>query len=435
MADKVNLKDVVPGVAAQDVNPTQEETPILPSAKKTTPKVNPFVQRAGEVRKERIANGTELDPNVINANAAKAPISYQGIEKYHKDLPSNFYDAYEDYINPHTLKGRAYDVGELQQMRFENQSLGQEVGHAFARIGTNVIPQIIGGFASMLDIPGYFDAEHAANNELVNWAANVKEKVDQDWFPIYTDPKGGPMDIDSSAWWFANGSGLVESVLAFGAQGAGIGKAVSWGLKGLGAVTRGKDLARYVFGAAKGAERSKTLLGAAETLTTATMLNQAEAVMEASQVYKDIYEKGIRANLSPEQAKKQAANGAATTMNLNRVNILLNLTSAKAFLTPIKSSRRVLEAGGFGRAVGELVKEGSQEALEETINFIASKTGMAVGEGKHKRNNIGDDFVAAMQHVKDANSMEGMEAAFLGALAAMTLEFIEFKVWYTQFVS
>ena len=43
MADKVNLKDVVPGVAAQDVNPTQEETPILPSAKKTTPKVNPFV--------------------------------------------------------------------------------------------------------------------------------------------------------------------------------------------------------------------------------------------------------------------------------------------------------------------------------------------------------------------------------------------------------
>ena len=63
-------------------------------------------------------------------------------------------------------------------MRFENQSLGQEVGHAFARIGTNVIPQIIGGFASMLDIPGYFDAEHAANNELVNLAANVKEKVD-----------------------------------------------------------------------------------------------------------------------------------------------------------------------------------------------------------------------------------------------------------------
>jgi ADP-ribose pyrophosphatase YjhB (NUDIX family) len=417
MANKVNLKTTVPGVTAEEVNSTEEKvTPILPSAKKGEKKqVNPFTQAAGEIRKERIANGTELDPNVINANAAKAPKSYEGIEKYHEDLPSNYYDAFEDYINPHTLKGRAYDFNELQKMRFENQTLGQEAGHAVARIATNIVPQIIGGFASMVDIPGYWDAEHAANNELVNWAANVKEKADQEWFPIYTDPNGGPMDIDSSAWWFANGSGLVESVLAFGAQGAGIAKGVSWGLKGLGAVSRGKDLARMVLGA----QKSKNLLGATQTLTTATMLNQAEAVIEASQVYKDIYEKGINANLSPEEAKRRAADGAATTMNLNRTNILLNLTSAKAFLTPIKSTRRLLEAGGFGKAVSEVIKEGSQEALEETINFIASKTGTAVGEGKHKRNNIGDDFVAAMQHVKDAGSMEGLEAAFLGALGGM----------------
>ena len=424
MADKVKIKDPVPGATAEEIIPTETEgTPILPSAKKTDPPpVNEFVQHAGEVRKKRIASGKELDPEVIKSNAADAPLSYGGIEKYHGDLSAHYYDAYEDYINPHTLKGRAYDIGELQQMRFENQTLGQEVGHAFARIGTNIIPQIIGGFSSMFDIPGYWDAEHAANNELVNWAASVKKKTDEEWFPIYTDPKGGKMDLDSSAWWFANGSGLVESVLAFAVQGAGAGKLVSWGLKGLGEVSRGKDLARYILGAGnagKGAARSKTLLGTSQTLTTATMLNQAEAVIEASQVYRDIYERGIKANLSPEEAKRRAANAAATTMNVNRANILLNLTSAKAFLTPLKYSRNILKEKGFGTAVGELVKEGSQEAMEETINFIASKTGMAVGEGKHQRDNIIDDFKAAMTHVKDANSMEGLEAAFLGAIGGM----------------
>lgn len=373
-----------------------------------------LLEFAGQAHKNLIKNGQIPDPEKVKELAADPLIHEQSVEDYYPNLPGDYYDKYEDYINPYTLKGRSLSLEEMNQKRFENQTLGQELGHAVGRIATNIVPQIISGYASMLDLPGYWDAEHAANNSIVNWAMDLKKDVDENMFPIYTDPSNPNMDLTSSAWWASRGSGLVESIGSFLAQGAGIGKGISLLGKGIGAMTKGKALfsaLESIPGINNGAKFATATGRNLQTLASATMLNQSEAVIEATQVYKDTYDNAIKANLDEKTARENAANAASTTMNLNRINILLNLTSASAFLKPMKGvGRNLLKAETLGTGLKEVAKESGQEAIEELVNHVASKKGMAVGE----RKNYG--FADAL---KDMGSMEGLEAAFLGAIGGM----------------
>jgi hypothetical protein len=362
-------------------------------------------QKATEANKGLADKSIIVDPTKVEEIAAPKSTEYGGIEKHYQSLPGDYYDAYEDYINPHTLKGRNLSMKEMQEMRFENQGIGEQLGNTAKRIGTNIVPQIVAGVSSMIDIPGYWDAEHAANNNIVKWADQLQKESNQNWFPIYTNPADDTMDLGSASWWLDRGSGLVTSVGAFLAQGFGVGKAVSLGTKGLSYALQGKNLLNTVIGAEKVAKG----VGALGTLTEAIMLNQSEAVIEATQVYEDTFNNAINANVNPEEAKKKAANAAATTMNLNRINILFNLSSAGMFVDPLTgATRNLLKAPKS--ILGHIAKEAPQEAIEEIINHVASKAGMARGEGKAYT------FENAL---KDAGSAEGMEAAFLGAIGGI----------------
>ena len=374
---------------------------------------NPIADFLGKERKKAIASGKEIDPEIIKASGAPAPTEYGGTEQYHPSLQEGYFDPYEDYINPHTLRGGNMSLEEMNQMRFENQTLGQEVGHALGRVGVNILPQILSGYASMVDIPGYFDAEHAANNTIVNWADSLKKDVDENMFPIYTDPNGDTMDLTSSAWWASRGSGLVESVGSFLAQGAGMGKALNIIGEGIGTFTKGAKLLSTIEkipGVKSGADVMTRLGQGTKGLAGAIALNQSEAVIEATQVYKQTYEDGLKANLNEQEARERAANAAATTMNLNRINILLNLSSASAFLTPLKTTRNLLKEVTTAGTIAHIGKEMGQEAAEELINHVASQAGIA--EGKKKEYTLNDAF-------KDMGSMQGIEAAFLGAIGGM----------------
>jgi hypothetical protein len=374
---------------------------------------NPFTQFIDKQSAKAVASGKEIDPEIIKASGAPAPIEYEGIEQYNPSLPEGYFDPYEDYIDPHTLRGGNLSIEEMNQMRFDNQTLGQEVGHALGRVALNVVPQIISGFSSMVDVPGYFDAEHAATNSIVNWANDLKKDVDENLLPIYTDPNGDTMDLTSSAWWASRGSGLAESVLSFLAQGAGMGKALNLIGKGVGSALKGEKLLAAIEkipGVKSGANTMARVGQGTKGLAGAVALNQSEAVIEASQVYKQTYDDGIKANLDPEEARQRAANAASTTMNLNRINILLNLSSASAFLTPLQTTRNLLKASTLGGTVGHLAKEMTQEGAEELINHVASQAGLA--EGKKKEYTLNDA-------IKDMGSMQGMEAAFLGAIGGL----------------
>ena len=361
-----------------------------------------LAEAAANAEKAEIQSGKRLDPNLIEKYEAPDYIQAKGATSTYQDLPGDYYEDFDEYINPNLIRGRNLTLDEMKQLRYENQSLGEQFGNFAGRIAVNVIPQTIAGFSSMLDIPGYFDAERAANNEIVKWANRIEEGSRED-MPIYTDPTGDTADLGSVAWWLDRGAGLTTSILSFLAQGAGMGKLVSAGMKGMSNALLASKLAKAV----NPATIDKVVQGTGTVLTSA-MLNQSEAALEASQVYSKIYDQGLGKGLSPSEAKLNAANAAATTMNINRLNILLNLTSAKAFLSPSTITRNILEKPST--LLSKVVREGGQESLEELINLVASKAGEARG---NKKNYTFSDAL------KDMGTMEGFEAAFLGALGGM----------------
>jgi hypothetical protein len=346
------------------------------------------------------------DEEVIDEVGAGDTGTYAGLQKIYSQKSADAFDAYEDYVDRNTLHGGQFNFDDFNRIRANNQSNWEKAGHAVERVAVNIIPQIISGFASMLDIPGYFSAEEAANNTIVNWAQDLKKEVDEDWFPIYERNPGKSMQLNDFGWWMSRGSGLVESIGSFLAQGYGAGKIASMTLKGISTASKAKYLARALMGA----EKSKQVLGATNALTTATMLNQSEAVIEATQVFKDTYDDRLAKGYDYASAKKAAAEAAATTMNINKINILLNLTSASRFLTPIRSTRSLIKPTNWASNVKTLALEGTQEGAEELVNLAASKAGMAKGRG---------ESYSFQDALDDIGTMEGVEAAFLGAIGGI----------------
>ncbi len=360
------------------------------------------------VNKSNIQNpeGTTYDPAKFEKSVGEIPAEYGGIEELYPTKLTEEFQNFDEYIPKSTVRGGQYSTDDLVKMRAENQSNLEQIGNAGLRFGANVVPQIIGGFASIVDIPGYFDAESGASNSIVkavaDWKASTSEAL-----PIYLENPDTPLDLGDFAWWMDRGEGLAESVASFVAQGAGVGKLASVGLKGLSTALGAKKLATL---AGIGAESQQIAAKGLNTLASATMLNQSEATIEASSVYHDTIDYWKGKGATDEDAKKQAAIAASTTYNINRANILLNLSSAHAFLQPMKMTRQLLSPNTIGKTLGELTKEGSQEALEELINHSASQAGKAHGKGESY------GFAEAM---KDMKSAEGLESAILGAFGGI----------------
>lgn len=299
-------------------------------------KTVPSYREQGKILASKSDKTLGYDQEIVDKIGIGPEGEFTGLQATYGQEDEHFFDPYENHVNRNTLRGGQFSVEELNKIRATNQSNWDQAGNAVARVAVNIVPQIVSGFSSMVDLPGYWDSEHAAQNSIVNWAQDLKKEVDEDWFPIYEEsPKS--MNISDPAWWMSRGSGLVESVGSFLAQGAGMGKLVSVGLKGAASLSKGKDLARMIMGA----QKSKQLLQGSTGLANAVALNQSEAVISATQVFNDTYKDNLAKGYSLDKAKAMAAQAASTTMNLNRINILLNLSSASAFITPLKSTRQL----------------------------------------------------------------------------------------------
>lgn len=365
-----------------------------------TPDTSQFDNLVKKAQEESKSSGIVPDYDKINEEAGGAITGFQGAQGLYSIEKPDFYDSYEDYVDRNTLRGGQFDVDALNAIRAENQSNWEQAGNALGRLAVNVVPQIIGSAAAMLDLPGYFSAEEAANNSIVKWADSIKQ-ASNEALPIYEENPAGSMQMGDFAWWMTRGEGLVESIAAFAASGAGAGKLMSLGAKGL---------ARGLAATVMSAKKAQQVSGLTSTVGAATMMNQAEAVLEATQVYQTTYNNSLAKGKSATQAKEEAARAAATTMNINRANILLNLTSAKAFLKPMGGTRNLLTAPTLGGTLAKVGLEGAQEAVEETVNLVAQKAGEAKGRGEK-------DYMA--QGMKAIGTMEGLEAAFLGAIGGV----------------
>ena len=95
------------------------------STKEITPPSQDFLANQALIKglsQEGIKEGNIIDPEVVKAKAEIVPSEYQGIEKNYAPLPYKYFDKYESYIDPGTLRGGQFDIKELSTLRANNQS-------------------------------------------------------------------------------------------------------------------------------------------------------------------------------------------------------------------------------------------------------------------------------------------------------------------------
>jgi hypothetical protein len=169
-----------------------------------------------------------------------------------------------------------YQYEVLNKLKAENQGFGMELATA----GANLIPNIALSFA---ETAGYiFDLEDWSNmiqgnkanygNVLTEWANSNKNQFGE----VYRKSNDGGFDMSDSAWWVSNGGSLVESLVAFGITGYGVGSLLSKGASML-----AKTLGAY-------GKTAKAMQGAAQ-LSTSLTLAYSEGAMTGAQVFKDVY--------------------------------------------------------------------------------------------------------------------------------------------------
>ena len=269
-------------------------------------------------------------------------------------------EEYKDYTDVYA----GLSQEELDNRRAEGQAWYEQAGKASARVVVNGALDVVGGLASMIDIEDYANQD----DEVGNWLTNLTEEGKQafnELTPIYRKNPGEAMDVSDSGWWFENGSTLLASIGSFAAQGYIVAATLGAGSAGL--VRNASALVQK-------------LAKAGVTGLTAMGMNQAESIMSAAPVYKENYTKYLQQGMDETKARQKAADDASTVINMNRANVLLNLSSASMFTRSGNQilSRELLKEPAkllTKKGIGSLALEGGQEMLEEQINYISEKAG------------------------------------------------------------
>jgi hypothetical protein len=299
-----------------------------------------------------------------------------------------------------------FNQQDLERRRASEQSGLNQAMNAAGRVIANTPATFIGNLASIADLEDYANTDAEVGNWLTNAMDEYKESVNEA-LPIHRRSPGKALDFGDSAWWWENGSSLVESIGAFVGTGFVTGGALSWvnGMAGLG----------------------KAGAGFAQ-LVNAVGLNQAESITSAAQVFKETKDfarkdynrlkNDPKAQQDPElkalldqgvdkYADTIAAQAAAHTVAVNRANIALNLTSAGMFVRTPAMTRQLTKEVTKRNTLKKAGMEALQEAAEEEINLVSEKAGNAKGRG---------ESYGLGQALEDVATAEGLEAGLLGAV-------------------
>ena len=293
-------------------------------------------------------------------------------------------DFGESQYDKDSLSSEFIKNGDYQYLRGERQGWGAEVSNAIVG-GLSKIPlTVIGNAASMLDFEDYLNTDNEVGNAVTRWAEEMKQGVDTQT-PIY---KSNDNTLSSREWWISNGKDLIDSAGAFALTGAGLGKGV-----------------QLLSNLAKSSKTLQQAIGFTGTINNAAMLNQAESIPIAMDVYKNAKALG--------KSDEEAADAAAYSIAINRINIPLNITSAGAFLRPIQATRQIAKDFSKKEVIARLATEGSQEYLEENINNIAEN------EAKLKAKQGKDYTYDFNRTINDILSKEGFEAGLIGFIGGI----------------
>lgn len=302
--------------------------------------------------------------------------------------------------------GGDYYFTDNAQSTFEQLGDRQSAGEQFLRASGRIIPnaflELVGNIGSMLDVPDYFNSDDEVGNWLTDWANEQKEDFTNN-MAVYQKKPGETFQWGDFGWWADNGSNLVSSAAAFIAMGYGLGQGLQ-ALKWLNSLRRGTGM---------GLKASEKLGNLGNSFTSAAIMNQAESVGIATDVYDKALQKAIAAGKTNAEAVDIAAKSATYALNLNKSNIFLNMTSAGKFLRAPKTGSQIVKELGFKGALKETVREGGQEYLEENMNLISEKEGAALADALIDGKDHDFSFKNAIDVVA---SSEGREAGFWGFL-------------------
>jgi hypothetical protein len=322
----------------------------------------------------------------------------------------------------------------LNKERARNQS-GTEQG---LRTATKLIPNIALGIVENIgylgELPMVAAGETDFSNALTEWAQQGKKGL-KDALPVYRENPNQVFDVSDPAWWYENGSGLVESIAQFYVTGAGVGTLLG---KGASATTK---LASNILQSGKAIDAiGKGSSIAAQGLTAAT-LAYTEGAISGNQIYKEVYDNEMQINGGNEElAKRKASEAAATTVKLNTLLITpLNMSGIAPLFTK-NSKLNLFNRLGLTRETGEsassykgrvsqimngldesvkpkftqrLLLEAGQEGIEEDVNLLAELEGRIEG-GLEDADEYGSNRVS--RFLSKAFTEEGALNFLLGAI-------------------
>ena len=285
-----------------------------------------------------------------------------------------------------------------------NQPTGEQFGNAVLRLLPNTALEFVSMAANIIDIEDYVNSDNEVGNWLSTWAQEQKQKVNQAT-PIYRENPNEFLNVSDPAWWFENGTNLVQSAGAF----VGLGMVTGMGTGAL--LGKGAKYLQWLENLTKVAPK---VVRGGNAVLNAALLNQAESIGIATETFDKAFNKKLgelqadsemMKNNTPEQienlAKQDAAERATSALNFNKINILTNITSASLFLKTPLLTRESLLMPSLGKSAKRVMLEGTQESGEEAINLIAEKQALA------------DDYTFA-DAIKTVATKEGAENMLLG---------------------
>jgi len=285
--------------------------------------------------------------------------------------------------------GAAYFDEAMDVARAKAQKTGEQLWHGTVNAIGGAATMAAAQLSSVFDLPEYLgtNPEDKAGNPMSRFFMDLTEDISKA-NPIYRE-KPGKADLGDIAYWIENGSNLVKSVGSFLATGAAVGK-----------IFTGISTLAASMGAGVKTMNAAKALGA---VGGAVALNQAEAMLDAVEVYDEVYKDFKDRGFEEEYAKTQAAAASTHVINGNKWNILLNMTSAAAFMKAPAMARSAMKKSPWSR----IPVEAGQEYLEEVVNLSARNNSMNKIYGIES--NMGTAFVDALF------SKEGLEVGLWGA--------------------
>ena len=330
-------------------------------------------------------------------------------DAYVRNIDVNKYQEY--------LPSGVYDNKGLMKSVAVSQPVSQKAWNAVSGTLLTIVPRVVGDIGAILDFEDYVNTDDEVGNWLTNATQEWTQYVNEDVAPIYRENPSDAFDWGDPGYWFQNGRMLAQSAIPFIVEGYLTGGVASGLFKG---ITQGTRFAKAIAtgSSINKATRFSKFLTAGEKgfvqgmsgLTNAVMLNQAESIGSAMGVYDNTYKQLLDQGLPEEDARAKAADAAAYTVNMNRVNILLNLSSASMFIKNPWSTRALVNAPSVKNTFKKMAYEGAQEWAEETVNYVSEKAGTAKGLDKKYGWN---------EMIKDASSEHGLEAGFLGMIGGI----------------